>query len=276
MHYEVYLDSYFWLNFALNCFILYLTGRLLGFRIIYKRLLAGALTAAVLSCIGIFLPLPGSLKLSLWQICCSALAIQAAFGLKQKKIFCYALLLQFGAGSMVSGMVIWASRMSGYISRMRISPLLLLLVAGGTSVLAGGIIRTVHSRKRQKLFAVILRENEQEIQVKALLDSGNSLKEPFSGKPVCILEQNMLEQLADTQYRRENPQKNRIIPYHSIGKPHGLMKGFCISKMWIDTGERRIGLKDVIIAASENEITGNGQYQMILHPSMIGEEEEST
>lgn len=278
MRYEVYLDSYFWLNFVLNCFILKLTGTLLGLRMIKKRLVIGALLAALLSCIGIFIPLPGSFKLSVWQIICSALAIETAFQPNRIKSFCYALAFQFAAGSIIGGMVNWAARMLSY-SRPDagpVSPILLLLAAGGGSMLVQKIVRAQKNRRKQRIFDVTLQEKEREIQVKALLDTGNSLTEPFSQKPVCILEQRMLEQVADASYRMENPQKNRIIPYHSIGRPHGLMQGFCIGRMWIDTGTGRIGLKDVVIAASENEIAGNGQYQMILHPSLIGEEEEST
>lgn len=271
MRYEVYLDSYFWLNFTLNCFILYLTGKLLGLRIIYRHLLMGALLAGILSCIGILLPMPGGMKLSLWQLGSSALAVQAAYRIRKKKTLCYALFFQFGAGSMLSGLVSWTGSLLTVCFGRRVSPLLLLCAAAGISALTGCVIRSVRREKKLRLYEVGLEENGQTIQVTALLDTGNSLREPFTGKPVCIIERQALEQIANEDYCRENPQKNRIIPYHSIGRQHGLMKGLCISRMWIDTQTGRIDLTDVVIAASENEITGNGQYQMILHPSIIGE-----
>lgn len=46
-----------------------------------------------------------------------------------------------------------------------------------------------------RLYEAVLIRKERSAAVLALLDSGNSLREPISGKPVCIVEEEILEKL---------------------------------------------------------------------------------
>lgn len=276
MRYEVYLDSYFWLNAGLNCVTLYLTGKLMNHNISYIRLCAGAAAGALLSCIGLIAPLAGMIRLTVWPLLCATAAVRLAFMLHRVRHLCYGALFFYGAGFLLNGIVLWARQLIYQVTGRTISPILFPAVILLGSVGIGSLCKRLHQMSRQNSYAVRMMENGRDITIQALLDTGNSLREPFSKKPVCIVEKSVLEQIADTAYRQENPQKCSVIPYHSIGKRHGILEGFRISRMQIDIGKQNISLQDVIVAVSEEEITGGGSYQMILHPSMISQEEENT
>lgn len=106
-----------------------------------------------------------------------------------------------------------------------------------------------------------------EITLKALSDTGNSLKEPISGKPVSIVEEGLLEQLTDIKL----PERFRVIPYHSVGRNNGIMEGYEIPEMIIEGDKENIRYKKVIVGISKTRLSSNGKYQMILHPDLCNE-----
>lgn len=106
-----------------------------------------------------------------------------------------------------------------------------------------------------------------EITLKALSDTGNSLKEPISGKPVSMVEEGLLEQLTDIKL----PERFRVIPYHSVGRNNGIMEGYEIPEMIIEGDKENIRYKKVIVGISKTRLSSNGKYQMILHPDLCNE-----
>ena len=114
---------------------------------------------------------------------------------------------------------------------------------------------------------VVLIQNKNRITVTALLDSGNSLIEPISGKPVAIIERDLARKLWG-----EEPSLYRAVPYHSIGKKRGILKGYPLQEMQIETeGVIKI-CKDSYVAVCEEYIT-EGHVKMILNPDcLLGEE----
>lgn len=106
-----------------------------------------------------------------------------------------------------------------------------------------------------------------EITLKALSDTGNSLKEPISGKPVSVVEEGLLEQLKDVKL----PERFRAIPYHSVGKDNGIMEGYEIPELVIEGDKGKIRWQKVIVGISKTRISASGKYQMILHPDLCNE-----
>lgn len=104
---------------------------------------------------------------------------------------------------------------------------------------------------------------------RALVDSGNSLYEPYGGRPVSVLE----KQAAGELLSRVPPEKHYLVPYHSIGKEHGLLAAVEIPQIQVEEGEERIVLKRAVVALSEENIAQKGNYQMILHPEHVRQEE---
>lgn len=104
-----------------------------------------------------------------------------------------------------------------------------------------------------------------EIWLKALVDTGNSLREPVSGKPVSVIDADALNRLEGVRL----PEKLKLIPYRSIGQENGIMEGYEVPEIVIDDGEEQLHRQKVIIGISKAKVSADGKYHMILHPDLI-------
>ena len=103
----------------------------------------------------------------------------------------------------------------------------------------------------------------------ALIDSGNSLTEPVSGKPVCIVDRTLFDRLWD-----KSPDAFRAIPYHSIGKRRGIMPGFLLPGLQLEIEGMTYVFNDVYVAVSEEAISETGSIgaesvNMIINPGLF-------
>lgn len=69
------------------------------------------------------------------------------------------------------------------------------------------------------------------------MDSGNSLKDPYTGRPVCVLDEETAKKLGISTEKAV-----RLIPYHSIGRAHGLLRAVTVSELYLrkDGQEKRL------------------------------------
>ena len=102
--------------------------------------------------------------------------------------------------------------------------------------------------------------------ITALLDTGNSLIEPISKKPVCLLESGVLERLVDKEAALM-----RAVPYCSVGCEKGILYAVEIPKMQIACDGKVKEVQDVFCAEVPHKLATNDTYKMILHPECVGE-----
>ena len=124
-----------------------------------------------------------------------------------------------------------------------------------------------HKKKKRSLRSVILESAGVQISVRALLDTGNRLVEPISGKPVCIVDEEILAKLT-----LENPLFFRAIPFRSVGCEKGMVYGVQIPKVHIEEEGRTYTVMDVICAGIGHKLSARNEYQMIIHPEVLIEE----
>lgn len=123
--------------------------------------------------------------------------------------------------------------------------------------------------KEQCIRQVELTVNGKQIHCKGLWDTGNSLYDPISQRPVLILEKKEL-----IRNRVEiKQQQYRIIPYHSIGRRKDFLEGFIANEVCLtDIGElgelQRMRRQNVVIGIYDGKLSKDGAYQMILHPML--------
>ena len=102
------------------------------------------------------------------------------------------------------------------------------------------------------------------MRIHALVDSGNTLTEPISGAPVSVLDARIFYRLWP-----EGLPGFRVIPYHSVGKKSGILKGYPVPQMTlIQQGVER-EYRNVYLAVSE-EIAGE-EIPMLLPPALLQE-----
>ena len=116
----------------------------------------------------------------------------------------------------------------------------------------------------RSLFPVKIALESKEIQLTALCDTGNSLMEPITRKPVSIIEKGRLEPFINAKI------KYLVVPYNSVGKEHGMMNAFVADYVAVDG----IVVKNAIIGIHEGKLSQNNMYQMLLHPDMMNNKEK--
>jgi stage II sporulation protein GA (sporulation sigma-E factor processing peptidase) len=98
--------------------------------------------------------------------------------------------------------------------------------------------------------------NSKTVQLRGLVDTGNSLTCPITNKPVSIVEKRKIENILSDNDR------TLYIPYNSLGKKSGLLKAYIIEKVLIN----ETCFENVVIGIYDGKLSS--EYNMIIHPAM--------
>ena len=139
---------------------------------------------------------------------------------------------------------------------------------------AGAVCFLVMQRRARRrdragnICRVTLAGSRGKLTVNALLDSGNSLREPISQRPVSILDRRIFESVWGEEDRLPGP---RVIPYHSIGRRRGILEGYRIPEMWVELQGVKKRCRDIYVGLAEDGFSQEGPYEMILSPWILEE-----
>lgn len=111
------------------------------------------------------------------------------------------------------------------------------------------LIRKKRKREAKRRKKVVLIHEGKRYCFDALIDSGNSLVEPISGKPVCVMDL----QAASALWGEEDP--CRVIPYCSVGTARGIMKAYLLQELCIEMEGPDLIRKNVFVAVSPKPLT---------------------
>lgn len=122
----------------------------------------------------------------------------------------------------------------------------------------------------------ILDINGKKVNIHAIIDSGNLLKDPITGASVIVVERAKLEEIIEKEIldnlqnilagnykgldKEEYISKFRLIPFSSLGKQNGMLIGFKpdFAEVEIDGINRK--LENIVIGIYEKSITKNHEY----------------
>jgi stage II sporulation protein GA (sporulation sigma-E factor processing peptidase) len=122
---------------------------------------------------------------------------------------------------------------------------------------------------------------EKEINVHALVDTGNLLREPITGNSVIVVEKEklynlisnrILDNVEEIMYGKNNLEnidseyisKLRLIPFSSLGTPNGMLIGIQVDKIVIHFEEEKINATNVIVGIYNKSLTKNNQYNALV------------
>ncbi len=139
-------------------------------------------------------------------------------------------------------------------------------------------------RKNDMFCEISIFFGEKSTTAKAMLDTGNMLKDPITRMPVIVVEKDILYKIIPYKildnlekiiggddlseiYEQESIEyisKFRVIPFTSLGKQNGLLLGFKASKVitYIDANEEE--LKNVIIGIYDKKLSKKDKYNALL------------
>lgn len=249
----VYLDVLILLNFAVDFLLLLGTNRLSGHPPGARR---AALAAAVGGLYAGACLLPGFRFLGnfLWRTVSLAAMSVIAFGASQSGFRRGVLFLFL---SMALGGVAMCLNKGGFLS--------LVLASGGVCLLC--LVGFRGRAGQQRYVPVTICHNGQRVSVTALVDTGNTLRDPISGSPVLVAEGAVAEKMQLLSMQElSRPMETlasgklpgmRLIPYSSVGQRAGFLLGLRTDSVKIDGKQM-----DYIVAFTPQTL-GQGQYQAL-------------
>lgn len=265
MYYELYIDSLFCINFVMNLYVLILTNLSLKRTATRFRVILGAAFGAFGYCLMFLLPfLPAWMKAVAGLTVTGMGMVRITFDVRRFSAMTGIYARMLGYSFLVGGMLLFIRKLP--FMRGKEMTVIWVLGAGGLCCLcAGGVLADRMKKEKQPFCRVSLHNGERQIQVTALIDTGNSLREPVSGKPVSVISEEMATEL----FGERLPELYRAVPYRSVGNKRGIMKAYELPELIIEAAELRKQCSQVYIGISREGITGSREYQLILHPQLL-------
>ena len=265
MKLEIYYDLLFLEVAIWNCCTLWLAGRSLRGNPSVLRICLGATSCAVAFVLTVFSPFGAALKVLLWMGEMGTMASVTLGGRNLGSI--RAVLGAYLRCSILLGSAVVLphrvlTRIAGVEGGLG---LLLPLELLGTT--AGTLLLYFRAKKagRDEGFA-ILDGDGKHVRVKAFIDTGNSLYEPISGKPVCVL------QGMDASALWGGDALWRAIPYHTVGVTKGILRGYYLPDLILELGGPPLRLQGVFVAVRPEETAReNEEACLILPPKILTE-----
>ncbi len=218
---KVYMDMVLILNFLVDFLLLYGTNKLAGFSGSQKRTALASLLGAAYAGL-CFLPGYTFLAGGIWPFAVLTAMAGTAFGfcksgLRRGVVFFLLSMALGGISTGLGSMGLWSLVLAG-------AGLWLMCLLG----FGGGKLGSTY-------IPVTIIFRDKQVTLTALVDTGNTLKDPLSGAPVLIADSYAAEKLmALTARDLENPLKTitsgvhkglRLIPYHAVGTVGGMLLG---------------------------------------------------
>lgn len=240
----VYVDVLFALNAAINYLMLRVSARVAGAQMKTVRLLLAAALGGLYAVCSL---LPSCAFLS--NVLCKALVWAAmlvlAFGVGKKTI---RLALLFLASSFAFGGVMFALvsvmgtgvMLLGAGAYYPVSAGALLVMAGVTYLISWLVFSRLGEHTGGEIVPLEIKVGERSVPIRALRDSGNTLKDPITAEPVLVVSWQIAQALfpqikfrqadfsdaasiAERLAELEPAAKPRLIPYRAVGTQSGLL-----------------------------------------------------
>ncbi|MBQ3529053.1 MAG: sigma-E processing peptidase SpoIIGA [Oscillospiraceae bacterium] len=247
----VYIDGVFLLNFLVDFLLLLAASRLSGFPAKPVRAVLGATLGGVYAACCL---LPGFYFLgnTLWRTVSLGLMSLIAFGISKSAM---RRGLVFAFLSMALGGIMMGIDRGGFWGIVCGAATVCLLCFVGFRGRIGGAT----------YIPVELRHGDKILRITALQDTGNTLRDPITGRAVLVVgADTALELLGLTRSQLQNPVQSisalpglRLIPYHSVGASNFLLA--------MKLKNVRIGnwQGSTLVAFAPESLSAEGAYQAL-------------
>lgn len=293
----IYLDVILLENLCMNYIILFATGFIIKAKMKQRRLFLSALIGAIYAMLSALTVIKMYTNVGI-KILLSITMIYLAFRPENVKKLGKELLLfylvSFAFGGCAFALLYFVRPQDILMKNGVLTgtyPLKIALLGGivgfVTVTIAFRMMKTRMTRKN--MFCEIeVYFREKKISIKAMIDTGNLLKEPITQLPVIVIEKQKVEELIpkemienlirllggeqkdeDLAIEEEYTSKFRVIPFSSLGKQNGLLIGFKADKVKVKMEEEEIEETKVMVGIYQETLTKNGAYSGLIGLDLI-------
>lgn len=299
MYLEIYIDILFLINLVFDFLLLWIVKKVLKWNTKLLRMIVASVFGAVATCIYAIVPsLYGEIKFVISYIVVCAFMVRITFRINKIREWLRAIfvvsLVTFCMGGIITSILNHKETILSYaksLSDHLIGEMSLLgvVITGMVAMICMlGIIRFLRYQKQmsKEIYDVWLTRSGACVHTKGLVDTGNCLYDPITGKPVIVIEMKLMEEVLeaslyhdlkkivtfeDTSYHinSANATKIRLIPFQSIGKKRGILPAILLDEVEIRKDTQFLCSKKVIAALYDDVLSQTKEYQVILHKSLL-------
>lgn len=266
----IYADVLIILNTYINFILLRLSGYFVGAEINRLRLFCGALSGGVYSLIILADGMPEWVSAAL-KIAVSVLIVIISFRQHNIRSFIRSFLSFYTVSFVFTGLMlalwIFVSPDTMMYNNGTVYfgfDTMTLLV---TATVCYAILRVIYffiekRTARASLYNIEIYVFDEVIKCRALLDSGNSLRDYFTSLPVILVSEEKLEKILMDKSEEKEPLKTRYVPFSTVGG-EGIIPVFRPNKVRIYSASCDFETSEVLIGQSKTKIK-NGEFEAIL------------
>lgn len=285
---KVYADVSFLINFFMDFMILWATAKLSRTTVKIRRLMAVAFLGGIY---GVLYLLP---QMSFWyslpiKLLFSVIMIILAFSPKQWRDFKTNLICFYAVSFCMAGATVAVSCLKGSSGQNMDFYYWCLLAGIACALFVGQYAARYLSQKiipALLKYRVELHFGKQTCRGEGFLDTGNSLRDPITRRPVVVAEYELVRECFPDDCRAvlDNckdedevfqglsnsswANRLRLIPYQSIGQKNGLMVGFRCDEIVVDPGKINLLYKNLVVGIYQHRLGPAEGYQLLI-PSEI-------
>lgn len=293
----IYVDVVLIENLIMNYIILLATGLILKTKLKHLRLIIASLLGAVYSIVAYinFLEIYSNFFL---KILLSVIIVYIAFNPQTMKKMWKSILIFYLTSFVFGGAafaLIYIIRPQDILMKNGLflgtyllkTVILAAIVAFIVIITAFTIVKTKVTKK--DMFCNIeIKLNGKILKTKALIDSGNMLKEPITNTPVVVIERSLLYEYLPKEIlnhlddiiggdlekipeeiRNQYISRLKLIPFSSLGKQNGMLIGIKPEYLKIIKEEQEIKKENVILGIYNKSLTKKGEYRALMGMEFI-------
>lgn len=288
----VYIDIIFIENIVINYIILYATGIVSKSKINQKRIIISSLIGATYSVIYYIL------KINIYsnmivKLMLSIAMIYIAFETKNFKILTKKIVLFYLVSFVFAGAALGIIYMVNtqnitiqngmIVGSYTLKTILIGIVVAFIVIILGFNFAKGKLSKKDLIYNINIYINGKNVKTKAMMDTGNFLKEPITNIPVAVVEHTLLYEIMPKEILNnigkvlggdfnDIPQdiqnqyisKLKVIPFSSLGKQNGMLLGIKADKLEIEIEENIKQIQKVIIGVYTKSLTKRGEYRALV------------
>jgi stage II sporulation protein GA (sporulation sigma-E factor processing peptidase) len=300
----LYADILFIINFMMNAFVLWLSGKILRCRRKVRWYITGAAVMAALYTAALALPLLQRVNIFAAQAVILAAGVAVTFFPSGWRAFAKCMLAAYLVSFVIGGLgmalffltdlpyaVRYIAADLGAFSRA-VSWQLAVTGAALSYVLIKLTVYVLERRalKRQMLCHVEVSMEEASVTFHALVDTGHSLREPITRSPVIVAEFDEVKPFLPEGLRQlfyEKREHNltdlllghredfytrlRMVPFTSLGRANGMLVGFRPDRVTVQPQDEASPhtRQDIIIGIYNDKLTRDGRYRGLLSADLV-------
>lgn len=135
---------------------------------------------------------------------------------------------------------------------------------------------------------ITIKINRKSVKTKAMVDTGNLLKEPITNIPVAVVEHKILYNVVPTEIlenienilggdfsnisenvKKEYMSKLKVIPFSSLGRQNGMLLGLKADALEIEESDGSKIVDRIIIGIYNKKLSKKGEYGALLGIDII-------